>query len=446
METKDQVYLTDKVVDAIVNDGPFLSLPLGEIGIAPRTTTKNEGTKFFNPRSVKGFEASAMGELEHSIAQDGVLQPPAVRRLEDGTYQLVAGERRTRAIRNLVARNEMVATDDGFKPASEVYRTVYCRLVTDCNDEKAIRLAFSENDQHVPLSEGDVLDLCERLEDLGYTQKAVGELLRKCPAWVCHTFSFRKHLSPELYEMLRAGRLSRSAAIKILEQPESLRDDLVSLAQKVATERFEGKKTEALIEVDEADKSLTAAKVALAEVVAAPDTSTKVVEGASKQLTRANRKVDKAVAALDDVEKTGVVYQAADVDEAVKQIGLKGGKGLSSKAIFRRYVEKAEALAEGGKYAARDLALVTVISRGIAQGEKDLEGLLDGFLKEHPVPKTTFTTSIRPADIPPVLLPNGIFEDAEDNEDDEDFEDIDGLDMEEEEPDEMLADLVADGF
>ena len=47
----------------------------------------------------KNFEETALAELAHSIELHGVLQPLVVRPLIDGTYQLVAGERRWRASR-----------------------------------------------------------------------------------------------------------------------------------------------------------------------------------------------------------------------------------------------------------------------------------------------------------------------------------------------------------
>ena len=47
----------------------------------------------------KQFDEEALAELADSIAQHGVLQPLLVRPMTDGTYCLVAGERRWRAAR-----------------------------------------------------------------------------------------------------------------------------------------------------------------------------------------------------------------------------------------------------------------------------------------------------------------------------------------------------------
>ncbi len=46
----------------------------------------------------KQFDEEALADLADSIAQHGVLQPLLVRPMPDGSYQLVAGERRFREV------------------------------------------------------------------------------------------------------------------------------------------------------------------------------------------------------------------------------------------------------------------------------------------------------------------------------------------------------------
>src|SRR5262245_54147783 len=48
-------------------------------------------------RPRKNFDEAALEELADSIREHGVVQPIVVRPLEDGFYQLIAGERRWRA-------------------------------------------------------------------------------------------------------------------------------------------------------------------------------------------------------------------------------------------------------------------------------------------------------------------------------------------------------------
>ncbi|MEK6290839.1 MAG: ParB N-terminal domain-containing protein, partial [Paraburkholderia tropica] len=50
-----------------------------------------------NPR--KYFDPSKMAEMIESVRTQGIIQPVLVRPLEDGSHELVAGERRVRAAR-----------------------------------------------------------------------------------------------------------------------------------------------------------------------------------------------------------------------------------------------------------------------------------------------------------------------------------------------------------
>ena len=54
-----------------------------------------------NPRQPRThFDADDLAELVHSVREFGVLQPVVVRDVGDGTYELIMGERRTRAARD----------------------------------------------------------------------------------------------------------------------------------------------------------------------------------------------------------------------------------------------------------------------------------------------------------------------------------------------------------
>ena len=53
----------------------------------------------FQPR--RSFEEQAISELAESIRQHGLLSPLLVRRIDAGRYELIAGERRLRALRSL---------------------------------------------------------------------------------------------------------------------------------------------------------------------------------------------------------------------------------------------------------------------------------------------------------------------------------------------------------
>lgn len=72
------------------------------------------------------FDQSALEELAASIASDGLGQPPTVRPLGEG-YQLVCGERRTRAMRDVLG-----------------WERIPC-IVREMSDEEASALMLAEN-------------------------------------------------------------------------------------------------------------------------------------------------------------------------------------------------------------------------------------------------------------------------------------------------------------
>ena len=85
----------------------------------------------FQPR--QGFEDKALEELTASIRIHGVIQPILVRRLNNGVYELIAGERRWRA-----------AQIAGLKKIPVV--------VKDIPDEKSLEIALIENLQRENLN------------------------------------------------------------------------------------------------------------------------------------------------------------------------------------------------------------------------------------------------------------------------------------------------------
>jgi ParB family transcriptional regulator, chromosome partitioning protein len=89
----------------------------------------------WQPRLV--FREKAMLELALSIAAFGLLQPIAVRRLDNERFELVAGERRVRACKLLDA--EFI---DAF--------------VVECSDEYMTSLVLAENNAHDTLSDFEI--------------------------------------------------------------------------------------------------------------------------------------------------------------------------------------------------------------------------------------------------------------------------------------------------
>jgi len=85
----------------------------------------------YQPREV--FDPAALEELVESIQQNGILQPIIVRPTAEGTYELVAGERRWRAAQHL-----------GLPSVPAIVRTI--------EDDQMLQLALVENLQREDLN------------------------------------------------------------------------------------------------------------------------------------------------------------------------------------------------------------------------------------------------------------------------------------------------------
>lgn len=85
----------------------------------------------YQPRQV--FDASKIEELAESIDEHGLLQPIVVRPIEEGMYEIIAGERRFRALQSL------------HKAQADV-------IIRHMNDEETAVVALIENIQRENLS------------------------------------------------------------------------------------------------------------------------------------------------------------------------------------------------------------------------------------------------------------------------------------------------------
>ena len=75
-----------------------------------------------------------MNELIDSIKENGIIQPLTIRKLNDGTYELISGERRFRAAKKLKL------------PTVPVY------IIEVDSDDDMLKLALIENIQRQDLS------------------------------------------------------------------------------------------------------------------------------------------------------------------------------------------------------------------------------------------------------------------------------------------------------
>ena len=133
----------------------------------------------------KYFDTEALSQLAESIAAHGVLQPILVRKMEDGRYQIIAGERRFRAAK-MAGLNEVPV------------------VIMDSGEQQAAQMALIENVQR---------------EDLNPLEEAAAY----------RSLATEYHLSQE--EIARQIGKSRSAianSLRLLDLPEEVRPMLAS--------------------------------------------------------------------------------------------------------------------------------------------------------------------------------------------------------------------------
>ncbi|MGQ5702822.1 ParB/RepB/Spo0J family partition protein [Sandaracinobacteroides sp. A072] len=149
------------------------------------------------------FEEMAMSELADSIRVKGVLQPILVRPLDDGRYEIVAGERRWRA-------SQMA----GLHEIPVVVRPL--------SDMDSFEAALIENVQRADLNPLEEAQGYQRLvREYGHTQEMVAALTGKARSHVANLMRLLD-LPEEAQEMLKTGSLSVGHAKAIMGATDPL--------------------------------------------------------------------------------------------------------------------------------------------------------------------------------------------------------------------------------
>ena len=99
----------------------------------------------FQPRVE--FDPKSLDELKHSILQNGLIQPITVRRAPEGKYELISGERRLRACKDIG------------------YQTIPAYIIQVDTKEAMLALALIENIQREKLNPIEVAQAYRRLID-----------------------------------------------------------------------------------------------------------------------------------------------------------------------------------------------------------------------------------------------------------------------------------------
>lgn len=203
-------------------DALFLDNSAEENGNAGTVLNINEIEPNRNqPR--KNFSENGLEELAKSIGQNGIIQPILVRPMSDGSYQLIAGERRWRAAR-MAGLHEVPVT------------------IREMSDEEASVFALIENLQREDLSPVEEAEgLKSLIESYGFTQEEAADRVGKSRTAVTNTLRLLKLPSPVL-QILSEGKITAGHARALLgldDEKEMLRIAQATVAQELSVRQVE---------------------------------------------------------------------------------------------------------------------------------------------------------------------------------------------------------------
>ena len=171
------------------------------------------------------FDEEALQELSDSIREHGVISPITLRDNGDGTYMIIAGERRFRA-------SKMA----GLERIPAYIRTA--------KDEQVMEWALIENIQREDLDAIEIALAYQRLmDDYNLTQERMSERVGKKRATVANYLRLLK-LPAEIQVGIKEKKIDMGHARAILGSPSAERQ--LALYQRILREGLSVRKVEAL--------------------------------------------------------------------------------------------------------------------------------------------------------------------------------------------------------
>ena len=202
---------------AAQNDGDAQSREVNEVDINAIAPNPDQ------PRT--NFKREELEELSASIQKDGLLQPILVRPLEDGTYQIIAGERRWQASK--LAGLQQVPI-----------------RVKEASDDKALELALIENIQRSDLNPiEEAYGYRRMMERLNMTQAEVAQAMSKGRSTVANALRLLE-LPEEAQQLLFEEKITAGHARAILSIPT--KEGRERLTRKLVEEKLSVREAEAL--------------------------------------------------------------------------------------------------------------------------------------------------------------------------------------------------------
>ncbi len=175
----------------------------------------------------KDFDEKLMSELKNSIKEKGILQPIAIRKTKKDSYEIIAGERRYRAAKEL-----------GLKKIP-----AYILSVND--QSEVMEYALIENIQRVnldPIEESEAYALLK--SKYGLSQNEIAEKVGKSRSFIANSLRLMK-LPTSIKNDIKNNRLSMGHAISLLSLKN--KTQMLAIADRIKNKKLSVRNVEQIV-------------------------------------------------------------------------------------------------------------------------------------------------------------------------------------------------------
>ncbi|NPA68222.1 MAG: ParB/RepB/Spo0J family partition protein [Chlorobi bacterium] len=202
-----------KPVEEAVSTGAVAEIDIKDIEINP-----------FQPR--EDFNEETLKELAASIKEHGIIQPVTVRKLKNGKFQLISGERR-------------------FRASKEIGLKKIIAFVRDADDNAMLEMALIENIQREDLNAIEIAVSYRRLiEECNLTQDKLADRVGKKRTTVANYLRLLK-LPAEIQSGIQNKLITQGHAKALITIEDEKKQ--VNAYEKIISEQLSVRETEKLI-------------------------------------------------------------------------------------------------------------------------------------------------------------------------------------------------------
>lgn len=188
----------------------FRMIPLDKIRFNPKQPRQDFHSL---DGEVPAAAMQSLQELADDIKERDLIHPITVKELDDGEFEIVIGERRTRAF-HLLKRTEIPA-----------------KVRNDLDGTDLALYQLAENIQREDLNENDLARFIHQIVEGGkVTKKDLAKLFSKPPSWVTRYLSFADPIMQAKW--VQTGYIDKAWILyALLQLPQTLQDEALEIAK-----------------------------------------------------------------------------------------------------------------------------------------------------------------------------------------------------------------------